>query len=64
MFDLGKTKKKVVIRDGKRLLVDFDSNEIEKPNKQEFVIEEEKKKEDIKKPVIKKKQPNKGKSLF
>lgn len=62
MFE--KPKKKVIIKDGKRLLVDFDKISVDAPKKKDIVIEEEKLKEQIKKPVVKKKRPKKGKSLF
>lgn len=65
MFDLEFTKtKKVIKKDGKRLLIDFDKLQIEKPNSNDIIIEEEKLKEEIVKPKIKVKPPKKGKKLF
>jgi predicted Ser/Thr protein kinase len=62
MFE--KPKKKVIVKDGKRLLIDFDQFDVPKTTDNDIVIEQEKLKEDIKKPTTKKKQPKKGKSLF
>ena len=65
MFDFEFTKsEKIVKKDGKRLLIDFDHEEIEKPNSNDIIIEEEKLKEDIVEPTIKVKPPKKGKKLF
>ncbi len=65
MFNLNfdKPKKKVVKKDGKILLIDFDSEEIEAPDGNDMIIVP-KKKEEIKKPKIKVKPPKKGKKLF
>lgn len=65
MFDLKFTKnKKVKLQNDKRLFIDFDNEDIEKPKSNEFIIGKEKLKETIKKPSIKRKQPKKGKKLF
>lgn len=65
MFDLlfEKPKKKSV-KDKNRLLIDFDKEEIEKPNRNDIIIEKEKLKEEIVKPKVKSKPPRKGKKLF
>jgi len=63
-FEFEKPKKKIIVKDGNKLLIDFDSNEIQPPEQKDIIIEFEILKEDIKTPITKKKQPKKGKSLF
>tara|TARA_R110000772_G_scaffold57747_8_gene130754 strand:- start:52804 stop:52998 length:195 start_codon:yes stop_codon:yes gene_type:complete len=64
MFNLYKNKKKIVKRNGKLFIVDFDNGLIEEPKGNDIIIEQEKLKEIIKKPIIKIKEPKKGKKLF
>jgi len=52
------------IKQGDRLLIDFDQIKAPKTNKNDINIEREKLKEDIKKPTIRINPPKKGKSLF
>ena len=62
MFE--KPKKKVIVKDGKRLLIDFDQISVPNTKTNDIIIEEEKLKVEIKKPKVKIKPPKKGKSLF
>lgn len=64
MFNLYKNKKKIVKKNGKLFIVDFDKEIIAEPKGNDIVIEQEKLKPTIKKPTIKIKEPKKGKKLF
>ena len=61
MFE--KPKKKIIKKNGSKLLLDFDKLVIKEPNSNDMEIVP-KLKEVIKKPTTKKKPPKKGKSLF
>jgi hypothetical protein len=64
MFNLYKNTKKIVKKNGKLFIVDFDKEIIPEPKGNDIIIEQEKLKPTIKKPTIKIKEPKKGKKLF
>tara|TARA_R110000796_G_scaffold10015_1_gene33584 strand:+ start:2004 stop:2192 length:189 start_codon:yes stop_codon:yes gene_type:complete len=57
-------RKKIIIKDGNKLLVDFDTITIDEPKSNDMDMGEIKLKKVINKPIIKTKKPKKGKSLF